>query len=157
ADYIRIYAMDGRQIWRSPDRYGGYDTSFDFDYVDDISGAREKRVKIKGRLFVKDIDGDGRQELILSKNVPTTYAIELFRGYLYGQMYIFHWDGINLNEVWKIKKVAGFIEDYSISDFTNEGFDRLLLVASPLLSVSKIEELFKTKSDFIIYYLPERE
>lgn len=156
ADYIRIYAMDGRQTWRSPERYGGYDTSFDFDYIENVSGEREKRVKIKGRLFVKDIDGDGRQELILSKNVPTTYAIELFRGYLYGQMYIFHWDGINLNEVWKIKKVAGFIEDYSVSDFTNDGFDRLLLVTSPLLSVSKIEELFKTKSDFIIYDLPER-
>ena len=156
ADYIRIYAMDGRQIWRSPDRYGGYDTSFDFDYVDDISGAREKRVKIKGRLFVKDIDGDGRPELIVSKNVPSTYAFEVFRGYLYGEMYVFHWDGITLSELWKINRVGGFIEDFAVADFTNEGFDRLILATTPILTSSKIEELFKSKSDIIIYNIPER-
>lgn len=156
ADYIRMYSMDGKQIWRSPDRYGGYDTSFDFDYVDGMSGAREKRVKIKGRLFVKDIDGDGRRELIVSRNVPSAYFFEVFRGYLYGEMYVFHWNGIALSELWKINRVAGFIEDFTIADFTNEGFDRLILVTTPILTSSKIEELFKSKSDIIIYNLPER-
>ncbi len=155
-EYIRIYSMDGKQVWRSPDRYGGYDTSFDFDFVDDIAGAKEKSVAIKGRLIVKDIDGDGRLELILSKNVASTYAFEAFRGYLYGEMYVFHWNGVALNEVWKIKRVSGFIDDFTIADLTNEGFDRLILATSPILSTSKIEELFKTKSDFIIYNLPER-
>lgn len=155
-EHIRIYSMDGKQVWRSPDRYGGYDTSFDFDFVDDISGAREKKVTIKGRIFVKDIDGDGRLELILSKNVPSTYVFEAFRGYLYGEMYVLQWNGVALNEVWKIKKVSGFIDDFTIADFTNEGFDRLILATSPILTTSKIEELFKTKSDFIIYNLPER-
>jgi hypothetical protein len=156
ADYIRMYSMDGKQIWRSTDRYGGYDTSFDFDYVDEISGAREKRVKIKGRLFVKDVDGDGRPELIVSRNVPSTYAFEVFRGYLYGEMYVFHWDGVMLLELWKINRVGGFIEDFAVADFTNEGFDRLIIVTTPILTSSKIEELFKTKSDIIIYNLPER-
>lgn len=156
SEYIRMYSMDGKQVWRSPDRYGGYDTSFDFDFVDDISGAREKKATIKGRLIVKDIDGDGRPELILSKNVPTTYAFEVLRGYLYGEMYVLHWDGITLNEVWKIKKVSGFIDDFTVADFTNEGFDKLLIATSPIWSTSRIEELFKTKSDFIIYNLPER-
>ncbi len=155
-EHIRIYSMDGKQVLRSPDRYGGYGTSFDFDFVDDISGAREKKATIKGRIFAKDIDGDGRLELILSKNVASTYAFEVFRGYLYGEMYVFHWNGVALNEMWKIKRVSGFIDDFTIADLTNEGFERLILATSPILSTSKIEELFKTKSDFIIYNLPER-
>ncbi len=155
-EHIRIYSMDGKQVWKSPDKYGGYDTSFDFNFADDISGAREKKATIKGRLFVKDIDGDGRPELILSKNVPSTYAFEAFRGYLYSEVYVLQWNDVALNEVWKIKKVSGFIDDFTIADFTNEGFDRLLIATSPILSTSKIEELFRTKSDFIIYNLPER-
>lgn len=155
-EHIRIYSMDGKQVWRSPDRYGGYGTSFDFDFVDDIAGAREKKATINGRLIVKDIDGDGRLELILSKNVPTTYAFESFRGYLYGEMYVLQWNGVALNEMWKIKKVSGFIDDFTVADLTNEGFERLLIATSPILSSSKIEDLFKTKSDFIIYNLPER-
>jgi hypothetical protein len=71
-------------------------------------------------------------------------------------MYVFHWNGVALNEMWKIKRVSGFIDDFTIADLTNEGFERLILATSPILSTSKIEELFKTKSDFIIYNLPER-
>lgn len=157
-DHLRLYTRKGELKWVSGEYYGGYSLSFQEPTEGavnwDISKGRdpigtEAMVHIKGRILVYDTDRDGIGEIILQRNIPTTYkALKDLTGYNDSQMVNLVWDTAGLQEVWRAKNANGMINDFYIGDIDNDGMDELVAV----LAFSKGSLNLKEKESMIIVY-----
>jgi hypothetical protein len=140
-DRLRVLSTDGKDLLhRTPDRYGGTNTFFDRESVPE-SGRWDgtepgKRVYLHGRIVILDLDGDGRAEVIVNKNHSATgYLVDRVRVYDRAEIYDLVWDGMMLAENWRTRAIPGYIADYQVEDFDNDG-KRELVVA--MVSQSKL-------------------
>ncbi|MGD8799714.1 MAG: hypothetical protein PVJ44_14395, partial [Desulfobacterales bacterium] len=62
------------------------------------------------------------------------------------------WDGLGLQTRWKTRKISGFVRDYTIGDFDNDG--KIELVAAIILSEGAVMLVTEPKSTIIAYELP---
>ncbi len=76
-----------------------------------------KTIVLPGRLLIADTDGDGENELLVTKQSDTGCTIQDFA-----------WDGTKLNLKWKTVESPGIISDFCIKDFKNEGTRSLVLL-----------------------------
>jgi hypothetical protein len=104
------------------------------------------------RLLVTDTNGDGESEVIVVKNYELTgRRLEQFRKYTNAEVESMTWDGLGLQTRWKTRKISGFIRDYFLGDFDNDG--KIELVAAVILSEGSAV-LTEPKSTIIAYELP---
>jgi len=155
-DHLRLYTRKGDLKWMSREYYGGYSISFadkgsgswDISKPTDPIGL-ENMVSIKGRILIYDTDRDGLGEVIIQRNVPTTYkALAGLTGYNDSQMVNMIWDTAGLIEVWRAKNANGAINDFAIGDIDNDGMDELVAV----LAFQKGTLDLKEKESMIIVY-----
>jgi hypothetical protein len=105
------------------------------------------------RLLVTDTNGDGESEVIAVKNYNVTGGhLQRFRKYTNAHVESMIWDGLGLQTRWKTRKISGFIRDYTIGDFDNDG--KIELVAAVILSEGSIVLIGEPKSTIIAYELP---
>jgi TolB-like protein len=149
-DRIQIIDASGKQIWKSTERYGGSTLH--------CYGDQETREHIRNflyypmRLLVTDTNGDGESEVIVVKNYELTgRRLEQFRKYTNAEVESMTWDGLGLQTRWKTRKISGFIRDYFLGDFDNDG--KIELVAAVILSEGSAV-LTEPKSTIIAYELP---
>lgn len=146
---LRIYTTGGEQEWKSEDRFGGSENYIDIDFQDK-QGDYESRVYLPHRLYIVDLNKDGKTELITVKNKSISgHLFRKFRHYSGAWFESLSWDGLGLAKNWHTRKVSGYICDYAIGDIDNDG--ELELVAA---IVSKRDVLGqKAKSSVITYDL----
>lgn len=146
---LRIYSTGGDQEWKSEDRFGGSENYIDIDFQDK-QGDYESRVYLPHRLYIVDLNKDGKTELITVKNKSISgHLFRKFRRYSGAWFESLSWDGLGLAKNWHTRKVTGYICDYAIGDIDNDG--ELELVAA---IVSKRDVLGqKAKSTVITYDL----
>ncbi len=66
------------------------------------------------RLLARDIDGDGRQEIIIGQNKRITpLFLRNFREYEGGTIACLGWKDAMLAEMWRTNTISGYIADYS--------------------------------------------
>lgn len=142
-DHLRVLSADGKDLlYKTPSSYGGSSTFFDRESVPEV-GRRDgtepgKRVYLQGRIVVLDLDGDGKVEVIVNKNhFSSGRLIERVRLYDKTEVYDLVWDGMMLAENWRTREIPGYIGDYQVKDFDNDG-KRELVVA--LVSQSQLLE-----------------
>ena len=150
-DRIQVLDANGKELWKSSDRYGG-STLYSL-------GEKERRDQIQNpiyypmRLLTTDSDGDGETEVIVVKNYDIARGhLEEFRKYTNAHLESMAWDGLGLNTRWKTRKISGFIRDYTLADFDNDG--KLELVAAVILSEGSLVLIGEPKSTIIAYELP---
>jgi TolB-like protein len=150
-DRIQIIDASGKEVWKSSERYGG-STLYSL-------GEKERRSQVTNpiyypmRLLVTDTDGDGESEVIAVKNYEVTGGhLEKFRKYTNAHVESMTWDGLGLQTRWKTRKISGFIRDYTLGDFDNDG--KIELVAAVILSEGSIILIGEPKSTIIAYELP---
>lgn len=155
-DHLRFYSRKGDLKWLSREFYGGYSISFEdkgsrgwnLANPDDPVGL-EKMVSIKGRILVYDTDRDGIGEVIIQRNIPTTFkGLSGLTGYNDSQMVNLVWDTAGLVEVWRAKNTNGIINDFAIGDIDNDGMDELVSA----LAFQKGTLELKEKESMIIVY-----
>jgi TolB-like protein len=153
ADYLRVLSSDGKDLlYRTPNRYGGTDTFLDRESVPE-TGRRDgteagKRVYLQGRILVRDLDGDGKVEVIVNKNHSATgRLIQRVRLYDRGEIYDLVWDGLMLAENWRTREIPGFIADYQVEDFDNDGQVELVVAM-----VSKFKPMQRSKESHILFF-----
>ena len=150
-DHIRLIDAAGKEMWKSPERYGGSTLFFS-----EPKNEREQVVNSKYfpmRLLVQDTDGDGDSEVILVKNWDlAAMKLEKFRKFTSSYIESLSWDGLGLNTSWKTRKISGFIRDFAVGDFDNDG--KIELVAAVILDEGSVVLLGKPKSTIIAYELP---
>lgn len=166
-DYLRIYEKTGKLlihlqtfrgaselIWRSDEQYGGTNSSFTPAYA---SGTRSMadvpdQIFLKPRIQTYDLNKDGKKEVIVVKNISAFGRVmknmQLFTS---AEVYNLEWDGLGLAEVWRTKKISGYVADYQLKDIDNDGQDEIVLAL-----VLSVGPTIKTNSCLVAYKLVQQ-
>jgi TolB-like protein len=157
SDRLRILSEDGKIQWRSGERFGGTNNSYDTKKKLDMSDRSPSpwRVYIPGRILVRDLDGEGIPQIIINKNEFGSGRIfQNIRTYERGEIWNLVWDQDNLMTNWRTRDIAGYIADYQVKDVDNDGNEELVAAV-----VSPAEEGYtgifskKSKSNILIFEL----
>ncbi len=137
-DHVLVYSR-GALIWKSVERYEGSDTVVALPVANADKG--EQKVKIKGRIGALDIDGNGKDEIILPRNIGST----LFGWAKAAELHAMKWTGARLEQEWEIKDIPGAVLDLQAAAQTKGPTQILTLVGSS-------GGLFKKKSVKLMVY-----
>jgi hypothetical protein len=131
SERMAIFSKDGKFSWHSRVLYGGtnnyYDTTKKKDPADKLGMGPTWRVYIPGRMLIRDLDGDGLQEIIVPKNLRSSRMLDRARGYDTGEIYSLIWQEGSLDIYWKTREINGYISDFQIKDVDNDGTEELVV------------------------------
>jgi hypothetical protein len=136
---LTMTAFDGdkknKKSWSSSEAYGGTIVFYDDEakrklwVAGNLPAATNWRVYIPGRILIKDLDGDGFNEVVVNKNMSsTTDWVDKIRRFEKGEIYNLVWDGAFTTN-WKSKEIGGCITDFQIKDIDNDGEEELVVAA----------------------------
>jgi hypothetical protein len=147
-DELELYDSDGEGIWSSGENYGGKPT-----FLDSTSGpdtvSREK-IFLPSRILLTDIDGDGRNEVVVCKNKQTARILAQMRFFTSGSIEFLRWHGTDMATVIKTGKMSKYISDYQVADVDNDGEPELIVAAVKDYSAIKGKG---NRSQIVIYEL----
>jgi len=142
-DYLRVFDRSGGEFYRSSDRYGGSELLLEYDPTrsgeNPRSGIQPERVMLQGRMYFEDILGDGKKQLVVPRNNPSTGYSFQTRLYDKGKIFGLSWDGVGMQAVWETREVPGYIADFALIDPDGSGNRKLVLltVQTNLLGMAK--------------------
>jgi hypothetical protein len=149
-DHIQIIDAAGKEMWKSGERYGG-STLYFAGKLTDIGEVQNPQY-YPMRLVVADANGDGDTEVIVVKNYEVGgMKLEKFRKFTNAHFESLFWDGLGLAASWKTRKISGFIRDFALGDFDNDGI--IELIAAVIVKEGAII-MTTPKSTLIAYELP---
>ena len=122
-DYLRIYRLAGKEIWKDEERSGG--TPRYYELPNAGSADLKNLAYYPMRIQIRDIDRDGKNEVITVKNRKFSKLLSL-RKFNNGEIEIRSWDGLGLAVLWRTRKLSGYISDFAVGDFDNDGKDELI-------------------------------
>lgn len=146
-DHLSILHKNGQEEWTSPEPFGGGVNYLEFRMESDSSiGAHKEmdRFYLPQRILITDLDKDGKNEIIVVNNADAARVITRTKMYKTGHIECLAWDNLGLFPKWKTRKISGYISDYTVADFDNDGQDELVYAAVPKTSITK------TKRSFIV-------
>ncbi|UCG07500.1 MAG: hypothetical protein JSV83_02265, partial [Desulfobacterales bacterium] len=127
---LSILDTAGKEEWASSETYGGSSV-----YLLSPADLKEKNTPgqlidptafkgqyLQQRIFVADLDKDKENEVIVVKNHDASRGLlNRFRQYTSGQFEGLVWDNVGLRKKWSTRKFTGYISDYDLGDFDNDG------------------------------------
>jgi TolB-like protein len=147
-DYIRIIQPSGERVWTSSDPYGGSTLNFILPKIEPDS---ENVMYFPMCIHITDFNADGKYEVIAAKNQDVAKRVlGRFRKFTTSQIEVLSWDGLGLSSVWETRKISGYIRDFEIGDFNNDG--KAELVAAVIMKEGSIVTT-TPKSSLIAYML----
>jgi len=149
SDHIRIFNAAGKEEWRGGEPYGG--SMLHLVMPLSSPGDPGDLAYLPMRIYIMDIDGDGKNEVIVANNREVTGRhLERFRNFSNFQLEALSWNGLGLVSAWKTQESSGRISDFAVGDFDNDGQDEL--IAAVILKEGEIVGTEK-KSAVIAYGL----
>lgn len=156
-DKLLVLQSNGRQIWKSDESYGG-----NLRYVGgehrraksdkEILDTREKpRTYIHTRIIIKDVNNDNLPDIIINKNLSTASRImKNLKNYPSGEIHGLTWNGIGLTELWRTRKIDGYVSSYQMI-MNPENQDAATLYVGVVLN-SDWMDAFSAKDSTILMY-----
>jgi hypothetical protein len=145
-DYLRVFDRSGSEVFRSSDHYGGSDLALEYQPEQSGSQARTEtraalaptRLVLQGRMYFQDIMGNGKKQVVLPRNTPSTGYMFHTRLYDKGKVFGIAWDGMGMQPVWETREVPGYIADFALMDPDGSGNRKLalLVVQTNLIGMS---------------------
>jgi len=135
ADDLLIIGRDGEQQWKSSAPLGGSMTYFEYPapYSSDRAAPIPGEVQMENfylspRILVVDMEQDGKNEVIVVNNRGGVLGkvFDRYRSYKSGHIECLFWDTLGLYPKWKTRTVSGYISDYAVADFDNDGSPELV-------------------------------
>jgi TolB-like protein len=148
-DHIQVIDSAGKTVWDSPDRYGGSMMYFDAP-LDDI-GQVENKQYFPMRLVVWQNPAKKESEVIAVKNHDFSGRKLEYRKFTKTHIEAFAWNGIDLASSWKSRQMSGYIPDFTVGDFDNDGQDEL--VAALVIKAGGVVLFTEPKSTIIALQL----
>ena len=109
------------------------------------------RVYIPPRIVVKDLDGDGAPEVIVSQNqFATGSTFYKVRVYEKAEIYDLVWQEGILTTNWRTREMMGYIADFQVGDVENSGEEEL--VVAVVAAEQDTSGLFSKKSRSNIFF-----
>ena len=108
-----------------------------------------KRIYLQQRIMVADLNGNGKEELVLIKNEDASgRVLNYTRVFKTGSVEGLEWDGKGFTKVWESKEFTEYISDYTVADFNNDGkADEVVLAV-----VAKSGSLFAKDKSYVYVY-----
>jgi len=148
-DHMQIVDSSGEEIWESPERYGG--SMLYWLAPKDDRGQVENKKYFPMRLLVWPNRSLKESQVIAIKNHELTGRKLEYRLFTKTHIEAFIWDGIGLKPLWKTRTLKGYIQDYTVGDFDNDGQDEVL--AALVIKEGRVVVLTEAKSTLIAYDL----
>ncbi len=135
-DYIRVLGPGGNEEWRSYEPYGG-----SFTWLMTVEEYRDSQKEgyiyqdkmpdnvfwLAQRILLVDVNNNGHNAVIVVQNADITQGImQRVRAYRQGRFECLVWDNVGLTAVWRTRRFSGYISDYNLGDFDNDGRDELV-------------------------------
>ncbi len=149
SDDLKVYSTTGKEIWKDGDKSGGRLAYFELPSEGNMEMKNYAYYPM--RILIKDINKDGKNEVITVKNQRLSNIIS-YRVFTHGEIEIRSWDGIGLAVHWHTRRLAGYFSDFGIGDFDNDGKDEL--VAALVIKTGSVV-FTEPKSAIIAYELAE--
>ncbi len=130
-DLLKVLSHDGKFVWKSRESFGGTNNFYETQKKkEDV--YRESpppwRTYIPGRILVKDLDGDGLNEVIINRNNPSGLKMfDRIRSFDAGEIYSLVWEEDGLITNWRTRELKGYIADFQVKDADNDGSEDLLV------------------------------
>jgi hypothetical protein len=133
-DQLCVYSQ-GALVWKSEEKYAdvGITVMKPVTGIDEVLSStattidKTRKVKISGRLYTLDLNGDGRDEVLLPRNVGDSILGNYTRAEFVG----LGWTGARLEQRWDIKDIAGVVLDYQVLRRPGMGAQVLTLLMVP--------------------------
>lgn len=136
----------GEKRWISSEPYGGNVTYLELD--PDKKEYNDTRIFLKQRIIVSDLDGDGKNELIVSKNKEAgSRLFKKFRSYRSGHIESLFANELGFTKKWETQEISGYIADFAVGDIDNCGKNSLIFAV-----VKKSSGFFeKSSMSYIVF------
>lgn len=119
-DRLVVMTRNGKTLWVSDEYYGGT-TRFlgGVNYEDREAHhthyVQDVRIYVPARIVARDINQDGQLDIIVNRNISTASRLfEKLRSFPSGEMHALTWNGIAMTELWRTRKIDGYIADYQV-------------------------------------------
>ena len=148
-DHLQIIDGGGKTIWTGADRLGGSNLFYLIPMQE--KGDVGTRRYYPMRLLVRQLPGDQKPEVIVAQNFDVAgMKLEQFRKFTGGQVAAMVWDGMGLANKWRTRKLSGFVRDFAVGDFDNDGVEELVII---LIQQTGDTILTVPKSNIVAYDL----
>lgn len=130
---MKVYSSTNELLWVSKNNYGGSKVYLGPSRGGAVSDQDRKNFTVDedfdrqmyfvpGRLLVSDVDGDGREEVVVNQNSKSVLSfLEKVRIYNDGVVVGLAWDGEAMVESWRSGTFRGYIVGFSLSAKTPGG------------------------------------
>jgi hypothetical protein len=164
-DRLKVLQTSGRQMWKADERFGGglryvggqsrYAQSQGADSsLEGIDGAEditEDRIYIPSRIIVQDLNNDNLPDIIINKNLSTASRIlKNLKSYPSGELHGLAWNGIGLSELWRTKKLDGYVASYQLLKDKQDKNKAVLYVG--LVMQTGWMDVFSAKESTVLIY-----
>lgn len=156
-DRLQVLRTSGTTLWKSDEFYGG---TTRFIGGLEAMGISQKvnedgdmgRIYIPSRIIVSDVNGDGLPDVIINKNLSSASRIfQNMKNYPSGEIHALTWNGIALSELWRTRKIDGYIVDYLLRPSSDKKSAELMV--GLILSSSSLDVFAEQTSTMLIYQL----
>jgi TolB-like protein len=147
-DRIRIIDSSGDIVWDSAEPSGR--SMLWYNLPRDDRGQVENKKYYPLRLVVRQRKANKESEVITVKNHDASGGKIGYRYLTKTQIEAFRWDGVGLAPSWKTREISGYIQDFIVGDFDNDGQDEL--IAALIIKEGRVV-LTEPKSTLIGYEL----
>jgi hypothetical protein len=149
-DRIQVIDSSGNAIWDDRKQFGGSMMFASVPWED--RGLVLKKWYYPMRLVVWHNPEKEESEVIAVQNHNLTRnTLEEFRYFTNSYIAGFTWDGMGLGPSWKTRELKGYIQDFTVGDFDNDGQDEL--IAALVVKEGRVALLTEAKSSIIGYEL----
>jgi len=130
-EHLIVYDPEESRLWKSDDYFGGSLTYMEYMDVNVNRMVQTGvRIFIPSPIFLYDINGDGKQEIVVCQNHSKVARIfGDFRWFGSGKVHFMDWDGAGLVSKWMTPKLSGTTVGYKVADLDNDGLGELIVAS----------------------------
>jgi hypothetical protein len=114
--YLVVCSLDGEEIWRSTEKFGGSETFFQRDNANNVKDTFEKA---RWRFIDQRITVTRDGQIIVPQNYGF-FVVGNNRSYSKYSLISFNWTGSSMEERWRTKQSQNYLADYFFDEVSRE-------------------------------------